>query len=202
MDNPYVQQPQDSGRTFEPTPHLPPDPSSSGRPAGVLVFAILCFVFAVGGAFGFLNTLATLFASGEAAANNPAIQIYRTNDMLYYFSLIGTCIGIVFVLVQVTAGIALLKMSPIGRTLILIYAYYTIVMALVSGIVNYVYMMPALKEQLETQPGNFPPEAQAIVEVMMHVGVLGGMLFGMLFPAAILWYFNSGRIKDLFAANS
>ena len=185
------------------TSSLPlPSPSDSGRPTGVTVFAILCFVL---GGFGLLSLLAStamLLGGGDAAANNPVFELCRTSNFYFVFTVVSTILGLVFLGVQVAAGFGLLKMAPSGRKLILAYAMYAMVMTVVSNAVNYFFLLPKMRDQMQAQAANGPAAAQQIVEASLVVGLVIGLIAALAFPIAILWYFNRSEIKAKFATAS
>jgi hypothetical protein len=92
------------------------------------------------------------------------------------------------------------RMSPSGRKLILIYAVYAIIAAIVSNAVNFVYLLPVMRAQMSTTAAGLPPEAQQIMQASAVFGMVFGMVVALAFPLAILWYFNRPEIKARLSA--
>ncbi|MDA8743990.1 hypothetical protein N9N28_05085 [Rubripirellula amarantea] len=180
---------------------LPPFPQlEEGRPVGVTVFAILSLVF---GGLGLLSLLlsAGMYATGVTLGQpNAALDLFQTNMVYKVFTIVAMVLGIFFSIVQVVAGIGLLKMSELARKWTLIYAVYSIIAAVIASLMNLLYLFPTMKEQMATQVANTPAGAMEFMELSMYAGMVGGMIFALALPTAILWYFNRATIKAKFAA--
>jgi hypothetical protein len=197
MSNPY------SDPTLVQSYASPPpmQPSSmNGRPAGVTVFAILCFVLSGFGVLGLLGTIVVFLADKQGATSNPVVELCRTSNAYFVFTLVTTVLGFAFLVVLLMAGLQLWKMSPIGRKLILAYSGYAIIAAIVSNAVNFVYLLPIMRDQMSTNATGLPPAAQQIMQASAVFGMVFGMVIALAFPLAILWYFNRPEIKSRLSA--
>ena len=194
-----------SNSPYQPAPDLAPSPIAPGpsdRPTGVTVFAILCFVFGALGAIGLLSSVGMMMMTdSNVAGTNPVLELCRENFGYLIFTIVSNVIGLVFLVVQVVAGFKLLSMEPLGRKLILIYAVYAIIFAIVANIVNYFLLLPAIRKQIAAQGAGAPPSVQAFTEWVTTISMVLGFVFAVALPLAILWYFNRADIRARFAAN-
>jgi len=162
------------------------------RPTSVTVFGILNIVFAVLGLFALAAT-AFLFFPEAAALKNPVIQLIHDNPAYAAWMKFSLMLGLAAVVVNLMAGIGLLQLKPWGRLLSIIYAIYSIVMVVVSSVVNYFFLMRPLLDQAAQKQG---PEHAAAVG-----GAIGGMFgscFGLIYPILLLVFMLRPNVAAAF----
>jgi hypothetical protein len=180
---------------------LPPFPDSgSGRPVGVTVIAIVAIAFGGLGLIGIVVSAVMQLAGVNFGQPNPAMDLFQTSPLYKWLTILLMVVGFFFTAVQLVSGFGLLKMSERARKWILICAIYSIIAAIISSLLNLVYLMPAIRKQMEAQAANAPPIARGIMEVSMYGGMVVGVIFALVLPVVILWYFNRAEIKAKFAA--
>jgi len=185
--SPYSSPPESIVETGT-VPTAPP----SGRPTGVTVLAILSIVFGITGLFGLAISAAMMLAAGASFGPNPIIDKMAESTAYQVFYYVTLFIGFVFTILLFIGGIALWKMSKLGRHLLVSYAVYAVIAAIVINTVNVLFVfLPAIQE-----PDN---STQVAVQVMSIVGSVVGGLVGLIFPIAILVYFSRPAVKDAVA---
>jgi hypothetical protein len=199
MSNP-LSDPTFANRDRGPVQSYPTPPTE--RPTGVTVFAIFGFVFSSLGLLGLLGSVVMMLAGPAAAGNNPGVELFRTNQFYFAFIVVTSVLGMIASVVLFVAGVCLLKMMPLGRVLILAYAVYAIIAAVINGAVNLIYLIPAMRTQTSAAPAGTPPSVQQFVETLTIVSMVGAMILTLAFPATILWYFNRPEIRQRFSARS
>lgn len=146
------------------------------RPASVSVFGILHIVFGVIGLLGLGFSLAMYAVAGsrENAFDPP----WADHPIWKAWTIGGIVIGVLATVALISAGVGLLRMRPWARTVSIIYATYSILMALVGSVMNFFTLRSS--EQFNSLG---PTESTVMMFIMVGSGVLG-----MIYPIAI-WYF-------------
>lgn len=163
------------------------------RPTSVTVFGILNIVFAALGFFGVLAMGALLFLPQPANSPNPVIQLIHDNSAYAAWVEISTVLGAFSISVLLVAGIGLLKMRSWARILSIVYAIYSIVMIIVSTVVNFFLLVQPLLAQAKSQSG--PAAAGAIGGAIG--GTIGGC-FGVIYPICLLVFMLLPKVSAAF----
>ena len=108
-------------------------PQGAPQPTSVKVFGILNLVFGIWGVFGTLMSVIGIavmfFADQQGAINGQNIWATMTqnNQVNGVFIVLSMILGSVFSVVLIVAGVSLLRSKKRGRTLSIVYAWFTIV---------------------------------------------------------------------------
>ena len=178
-----------------PSEIAPPD-TTGQRLIGVTVFAILNIIFSVMGLIGLVFSIVVLFAGPSFMTGpDPVGDLLRQSGLYALFFYSALLFGAIFNVLLFISGIGLLKMSSRARQLAIAYAIYAIVAGLIGTAVNYFVIFAPMMEQ--ANQGQGPQQFAAMAGI---VGGLIGALIGMIFPVAILIYFNRPKVKQAFQA--
>jgi hypothetical protein len=188
------------------------------RPGPVTACAVLFFVF---GGLGLVGSVCSLgvfgfFASFLSSPPPPApgqpnfVELWKLFDQrapsFKYYIFISLGIGLVLCLIEVIAGVGLMKMRYWGRRLGLFYGFATIVLALGAAWYSFTILNPAMKAwqqdmqkwmQAETQkaakaagggppPPAPPPPAFASNPLVDAMGSVMGTAINLIYPIVVL----------------
>jgi hypothetical protein len=151
------------------------------RPTAVTVFGILNIIFAALGIFGVLASVMLFMAVGTGS-NNPVIQLIHDSPDYAAWMKVSIVLGLLVSVAWLAAGIGLLKLMPWARTLSIICAMYSLVMVVVGGVVNYIYLIQPMLQQAQQKQG--PESAGAIGGA---VGGMFGSCFGLIYPVLLIF---------------
>jgi hypothetical protein len=162
------------------------------RPTAVTVFGILNIIFA---ALGILGALASvmLFMAVGTSSNNPVIQLIHDSPGYAAWLKISIVLGVAGGAVLFAAGLGLLALKPWGRMISMGYAIYALVMVLVGGVVNYLFLIQPMMQQAQQKQG---PEAAGAIG-----GAIGGMFgscFGLIYPILLLIFMMRANVVAAF----
>ena len=164
--------------------------SGMQKPTSVVVFGVLNLLFAVLGFFGTIGSTLILLGMNTS---NPVYWIMQESAPYRMFMYVSVPLGLLFIGVLALAGVGLLTSKPWGRTASIAYAVYALVMGVIGGIVNAVFLVGPLVEQASAGGG---PEA-----VGAAGGAAGGMLgtcFGLIYPIVLLIFMFRKNVVDFF----
>ena len=170
------------------------------RPPAVLVMAILNMVFGALGIFGLL-CIGLMFLImpqlPQPPGGNPAIKVFEVpayKQSVFVFASIGAVLAIL----EIIAGIGLLRMKTWGRRLSIGYAVTTIVIQVIGLVVNIAYVNPKIAEVMaqDTQQ----PFAQMQSNPMVgNIGTGFGAVLGMAYAVALLIVMFRPHVRAAFA---
>ncbi len=159
-------------------------------PTSVTVISILGLLFTAYGVFGLL-TLAAVFGTGTGfGMPNPVLDKLRDDSTYLTFTGIELAVSLLLMIVLVAGSVGGLKLKPWARPTMLIYAVATIVNGLAGVVFNLVYVMPLMSSV--TGPGNAPLGA------VVGVSSVCSGLFGMIYPACVLYFYTRPNVVDAF----
>lgn len=161
------------------------------RPTSIVVFGVLNLLFAVLGFFGTIGSTLILLGMN---VTNPVYQIMQDSAVYRIFMYVSVPLGMLFILVLGIAGAGLLMSKPWGRTATIVYAGYALVMGLLGGLVNAVFLVGPLIEQASNSAG---PEA--IGAAGGAVGGVFGTCIGLVFPVLQLIFMYRKNVVEFFA---
>ncbi|MEZ6135952.1 MAG: hypothetical protein R3C53_13700 [Pirellulaceae bacterium] len=157
------------------SPYAPPPvhsyassgPAAKVRPTSVTVIGILAIAFGLWGFFGGLVSMAFMYAvqNMDGMPPNPVMEAMYDGPYGLFMNVVGV-LGLIIAIVLVVAGGLLLAMKKAGRTLAFLYAFYTIVMAVLTPIFMTIFVLMPMMQNA----GNGPEAAGAIG------GVIGGIV--------------------------
>ncbi len=177
--------------TAEP-PELPRSPSvGSRKPAAIPVFGVLNIVFALFGLGGTVVNAVILFGNilpDNPQFRNPVLDLLDNNPAYRIFIIVTMGLGVVFGLVQLFAGINLMRNQRSGRSLSLIYGWYAIIMGITGTIANYFFLLKPMLDQMD--PNGNPAAIGGAVG-----GALGGCA-GLIYPVLLLIFMNRRNVID------
>jgi hypothetical protein len=170
--------------------YRPPNP----RPTSVTVLAILAIIFGgMGAAFGWVNVLPYV----SPVMQNEVTRAFSSDPVMYAWTLFSTIWGWLISIVLLIAGIQCLKLRPLGRKLMMGYAWTSLAMALPATVMNFAYMMPTLQDLLAKNKGN--PAVSAAV-TGGFIGAIFGLLIGVAIVVYILYVMSRPHVKAAFAS--
>jgi hypothetical protein len=166
------------------------------RPAAVLVIAIFHFIFAACGGISGIWTVAggsaglnKLAAAGDPKQAKMQEDIQRAIERAFpaqkTYERIEGVVALLLALLLLIAGIGLLSMQPWARWLSLLYAGLDILNVIVSLVIMWVYMIPAMREAMRAIPG-LPPEAAKVGETVGTTVAGLAPCAGLIYPIAVL----------------
>lgn len=161
------------------------------RPTSVTVFGILSLVFAAFGLFGFISALLLPLLPGQE--NNPMFVLMRDNPGYAVWHKVSIGLSLLGTVALALSGVGLLKLRPWGRTLSVGYAIFSIVVVLVAGYFNYLYLFGPMMEQASQTDG-----AEAAGAIGAAVGAMFGTCFGLLFPILTLIFMTRAKVVAAF----
>lgn len=178
-------------------PPAVPDASSAGRPASLTVFGILNILFGVlgicvtaGGVLPFVMEIPS-----DPAIPNPMLDLIKSNATYRTFLIVSLALGAIVAALLLAGGIGLLLSKAWGRTLSIVYGWYSIVAAIVGMGVNWYVMQPLLAKM---QEGGGPGQ------VAVTAGIVGGLIggcVGMIYPIVLLVFMNRPAIRHAVGAS-
>ena len=166
------------------------------RPTTVTVFGVLNIVFAcVGGCqLGFTFAQPAIQkAMGVEAQENPIVKAMEDDPNVKVVQQIGIATLSLASLVQLAAGIGLLRMRSWGRTISIWYAAYDILSKIVFAALNFMFLQQAI---------NGVPNLQADAgPVGVFMGVFMGcfLIFALVYPILLLIFMNRANVKAAFS---
>ncbi len=183
-----------SNSPYDP-PSQPPvqsAPTTGVRPTSVTVLGVLSLAFGIMGFFGTILSLVMMLGVQDAQGmKNPILEAMNQSEAYRTFLWISTGLGIVVSLLLIVVGIGLLNMWKLGRTLGISYAWYTIIMTVVSTFMTFQFvLLPVMRA------GGEGPER--IAGIAGAIGGLVGSAVGLIFPIAMLYFLTRERIKLAF----
>ena len=168
------------------------------RPTAVTVFGILNILFACFGAcqLGLIVAQPAIQeAMGAAAQENPLVEEMENDPSIKRVQQVGIVSLSLASLVQVVAGIGLLRMGSWARTLSICYAAYDILSKIVFASLNFMLMQGVVAKV----PGN--PAATGSMAAFMGVIMGCGLVFGLIYPILLLIFMFRKNVKAAFGTD-
>lgn len=162
------------------------------RPTVVTVFAILNIVFGVFGLGGAIISAIVLPMLPDAD-KNPALKIMHDSPAFSLWMKIALVLGVLGSIALIAAGIGLLQMKPWGRLLSIAYGVYAILLAIVSGIMNYKFLVAPLLQEAQNKQG---PEAAGAIGGAFG-GVIGGCI-SLIYPVLLIIFMTRPKVVTAF----
>lgn len=162
------------------------------KPTSIVVLGVLNLLFAVLGFFGTVGSILILLGMNTS---NPVYWIMQESTAYRVFMYVSVPLGLIFIAVLALAGVGLLISKAWGRTATIVYAVYALVMGVIGGLVNAVFLVGPLVEQAAAGGG---PEAMGAAG-----GAAGGMIgtcFGLIYPIVLLVFMYRKNVVDFFRA--
>jgi hypothetical protein len=160
----------------------------------VTVFAILSILFGIIGLLGAITSLLMFrFSDSINMGISPVQDLASTSVTYRVFNLTLLCLGMIFATVALVSGIGLLKMSNRARTLVIIYAVYSILVTIGAKVVDVFSLYAPMLGQMGQQT-----EEQQIITIVFICVAIVSAIFWLIFPIAILIYFLRPSVKQTF----
>lgn len=156
----------------------------SARPTSVTVFGVLSIVF------GGLALLCTPINLVTANMPNPMFNIPGFRAWTIFSSILGMAAAIW----QLSNGIGLLRLKPWARTGSMAYAWFAIVMGVVSMTVMLVLLLP----RMGAATGGSSDPAMAAGMIGGVIGGTVGGIIGMIYPILLLVFMRKPRVVEAF----
>ena len=163
------------------------------RPVAATVFGIVNLLFGALGLFGLMTSSLVLFFKVGAGPGTVLGGIMSTSA--YRMTMVGGFIlGIPQLALLIAAGIGLLKMKRWGRTLSIAYGGFALMMAVVMSVAMYFAFYQPVLASLSSASG--PEQAGLAAGVFSGIA---GTVFGMLYPAILLFGMYRPALRAAFA---
>jgi hypothetical protein len=177
---------------FNPLPYYSPVIPINPRPLSVSVIA--WFAIVIGG-LGSLSPFCLIITHLLPQPPNPITDAMNNDAAWHAINLVLQIVGFFVCVGLLVGGIQSLNLKPLGRKLLIWYAYYNIFSLVVSMIVGPAILFPLL-HKLVLQHPNDPA-----VMIGFWSGI-GGWIFGLGFGIASIWvvlyFFNQPHVKAAF----
>ena len=153
---------------IDPLPYAtPPMPMQPRRPTSVTVIAIIAIIW------GSIAVLAMMCAVpqylGMQFAPNPVMDGIRKDPVLLGFHIASMVIGMALGITLLAGGIMSLSLKPMGRTLLMVYAWGTIVTSIPSTILTVAVITPRTFQHVPNMAAN--PQMAQIMKLSAYGGV-------------------------------
>ncbi len=159
------------------------------RPTSILVFGILHIVFGVLGLCGTVISAAVFAIPNDGA--DPVITAMHESEPYRLYLIASIPLGVIATAALLAAGIGLLNNKPWSRPLSNFYAWYVIVLTVVSVGVNMVVLVLPAFEALD---GPLTPENAG--ELGGTLGGVCGSFLGLAYPICVLFFLNREVVKN------
>lgn len=161
------------------------------RPASVIVFGFLNFVFAALGVIGLIASVTLLGLPADS--NNPVIQFIHANPGYATWLKMCLALGVLGCALLLASGFSLLSLKPWARTASLICAIYLIVFYSGGILVNFAFM---------DTPMLGPARQQQAFDTVAAIGgpvngTIGG-LFWLIYPLLLLAFMLQPKVMAAF----
>jgi hypothetical protein len=134
------------------------------------------------------------FISAPGGGGNPAMS----TPALAAWTIGSSVVGVLMSVALLIGCIGSLKLAAWGRKLMLAVAAISLVVTVVSVVVNALLVMPALMNSPEM--AQLPEEQRRIATFIGgSFGVCCGLIFGALYPIFVLVFFNKADVKLAFS---
>lgn len=159
------------------SPYDPPEPAVN-KPVSIIIFGILNLVFAIFGLFSAVAGLGFLIYAfnTQGQQNSPWDAVWSQNAGHAAYMIGSSILAFTFKIVQLFAGIGLLRSRKSGRTLSIVYAWYAIISAIAGVIISYFMFLSPVIGQMQ-QPNS--PNTLMFV-IFSIVSTVGSLVFPVL----------------------
>jgi len=170
------------------------------RPTAVTVIGVIGIVLGILGLCGGLCGLATGPFAGTLAemapqgAQNPQMQLLK--DPTYMrLTVLQSLVAVILAIVLLVSAIMLLRMSPLGYNLMIVYSVVSILWTLVSLVLTFAVMTPIQQRILGADQ-----QAGAAAMVGGLIGGFVGTALSIIYPVAVLIVLTCPAIKERFTS--
>ena len=127
--------------------------------------------------------------TSKAAQANPVFEIVQKEPVLRTFMEVSLYLGFAVSIVLIISGIGLLNVKSWARMLSIGYSIYALVMGIVGGVVNYVYLVQPLLERAGED---------SVVAKAAAMGGLIGIGAGLIYPILLLIFMLNATVAAAF----
>lgn len=168
------------------------------KPGAVAVFGILNLIFGIFGVLGSVCGGAVMLAAGsipelqEALSQDVTRRMAQENPyyaVFYYGQLVVGSLGSFALL---ASGVGLMRSRDWGRVLAVGYAWYLIVLLVVTQIVNLTVFLPLASPAIQNGPQS-PEEMNALILVL---GGPFGLCIGLIYPGLMLYFLGKEPVRE------
>lgn len=171
----------------------PPVPMPPRRPTSVTVIAIIAIIW------GGIAVLAMMCAvpqyMGVQFAPNPVMDAVRKDPVLLGYHIASMVIGLALGITLLTGGIMSLSLNPMGRTLLMVYAWGNIVTTIPMAILTFAVIMPRTFQHVPNVAAN--PQMGQIMKMSAYGGAALSLI-ALVWPVLILYFMSRPRVKTAF----
>jgi hypothetical protein len=111
------------------------------RPVLATVVAIVGLIF---GLIGLCAGPASLSIYFIDIGPNPAVDVIRGNQILFFYTIAAGVMGIFLTLIEILGCVGLLMMKPWGRAAVMFYSVAAMLLLIVGISVNAIFLLPPL----------------------------------------------------------
>jgi hypothetical protein len=172
-----------------------------GRPTAITVIGAIGIVLAVLGLCGnlcgamagpFMGTIGEMASQAQDPQTQMQAQLFK--DPTYQrLIVLSALVGLILAFMLLVSAILLLRMSPLGYNLMLVYSGVSILWTIVSLVLSVAVVMPIQRRILGESAG---------ADFMLAVGGIMGViqtLLALIYPVAVLIVLTRPAIKERFS---
>ncbi len=159
----------------------------SQRPTSVTVIAVLAIIF--GGLGLVCSPVSAVPYFADVPALRPVIEVVKERPLLLAWTMLGSCLGLLFALALVIAGIGALMLKPWARLLLIVQAAVSIFFGVINTAVMLITFGPLLREV----------EGPAVAIVLSSDAC--GFFLGLVLNVLVLFFMTRPNVKAAFGAD-
>ncbi len=165
------------------------------RPTSVTVFGVLNIVFGALALLCLPITLLMVFGVFKHAPD-PTTKALYGNPLYVSWTVVSSVVGLIAAVVELVAGIGLLKLLPWARVTSIGFAIYGIFASIASMVMTAVVMIPIV-QKMDTGSG---PEHAAAIGGMIGgvIGGIAGSCGAIIYPILLLIFMTRPKVKAAF----
>lgn len=160
------------------------------RPTSVSVLAIITIVLACAG----LGCIPISVFSTLYNTENPGYFIVEESTFFRFWVIGTSALGWIASLAAIAGGVGAWMMKPWGRTTLLGYAIYSIVMAVLGTLVSLFFFVMPLMEHVDMESDMGPAILGGAIG-----GMCGGLCGGLILPICLLYFLTRPHVVAAFA---
>jgi hypothetical protein len=170
---------------------------SQQRPTSVTVFGVINIIF--GGFAIICLPIGLLMSAGLVKfQHNPVMDMLSSSRVWQIWNIVSGILGILSGIVQLIAGIGLLKLKSWARITSVGYAIFAIIVAVANMFLTAILFLPMIQKM---NSGSGPEHAATVAGMIGGIiGGLGGSCFQLIYPILLLIFMTRPKVKAAFVA--
>jgi hypothetical protein len=165
----------------------------ANRPTSILVVSILGILLA---AFGILaSILGIILTLYPLQANDPTARLAENMGYLVYH-FITSILWIALGIILLAGSIQSLRLKPIGRKLMLFFAWAQLALGSVGAVITFIFVIPAVCDAYAADPRY--ASLATTIRISEYIGGAIGVLLYIATSLPILYFFNRKIARNAF----